>query len=360
MQSKVMLVLLLLAVPALAGCADGNPKKQGDGDEEEFKDFDLDATDDTGVIRGVVVDAAVVPVEGVTITLDSTGESVETNANGAFGFSRVEPGTQFLTASKPGFESIQQSVDVKAGLDRPPVVKIVLQASPDTRPFTQSIQFNGHIACSFTLVTVSFAACGVDPVASAVGNVFLQEHQYDRVAEFVQSEMVWDATQATGTSLSLSWTDPNGPGGSQVRIAAEAGESPVVVSFGREEFEQLNLTGKTLWLRIFSTQAEGSDLVDEETYNAPYRSTVYGAYNGTPVAGVVQGSTPACAVGVCVLDPLGEDCVKYPVLFDACLGLGGVGAAIDQSYEVFTTNFYNFEPVEGWLFIEDGAHPVPE
>lgn len=357
MRSKVMLIVLVLAVTTLAGCAD-NGKKTVEPDEKEFKDFELEATDDTGVVRGVVVDAAVVPVEGVTVALGD--QSMETNDQGAFGFAGVEPGTHFLTASKLGFETVQQSVDVQAGVDRPPVVKIVLTPSPSTLPFTQSVQFNGHIACSFTLVTVSFAACGLEPVASGLGNVFLQEHQYERVAEFVQSEMVWDATQATGTSLSLSWTDPNGPGGSQVRIAAEAGESPVVVSFGREEFEQLNLTSKTLWLRIFSTQADGTDLVDEETYNAPYRNTVYGAYNGSAVAGVVRDNTPACVTWLCVLDPFGEDCVKYAVLFDSCMGLGGVGMALDQSYEVFTTSFYNFTPREGWLFIEDGAHPVPE
>lgn len=358
MRSKVMLVAALFTLTALAGCSDGGQEKKTD-DEEEFKDFDLDATDDTGVIRGVVVDPAVVPVGGVTVTIESTGETVETTQNGAFGFSGVEPGTHFVTASKPGFATVQQSVAVVAGVDTPPVVKILLERDPTTRPYTETIQFNGLIVCSFALGVVGFAACGVDEVAEATGNVFLQEHEYGRVAEHVQSEMVWEATQATGSSLQLSWTDPND--GAQVTIASKAGQSPLVVSFGREEFQALNLTGKTLWMRIFSSAEPATDPVDEDTWNDPWAGSVYPAVNGTAVQDAGEAYAGNCEplLGVCTVNPIREECAGWFVLFSGCMRWGGVGAALDQPYTVFTTNFYNFGPTEGWSFTVDGAHPVP-
>lgn len=357
MRSSAMLVLILLALPALAGCADGDGKEPVE--EEEFKEFELEATDDTGVVRGVVVDPAVVPVEGANVTLASTGETVETTSNGAFGFSNVPPGAHFLDVSKPGYGPVQQSVQVVAGVDQPPVVKVLLTPDPTTAPYTETIQFNGLIACSFALGIVGFAACGVGPVAESTGNVFLQEHEYGRVAEHVQSEMVWDATQATGEELSLSWTDPND--GAQVTIAAEAGPSPLTISFGREAFEQLNLTGKTLWLRVFSAAMGGSDPVDEDVWNDPWASSVYPAINGTPVQDVGEAYGGICepVAGVCTVDPIREECVGWFVLFSGCFDWGGLGAALDQEFEVFTTNFYNFQPQDGWTFVDDGPHPVP-
>lgn len=358
MRSKALLIALLFVLTTLAGCADG-AKKGLDLKDEDFDDFDLDATEDSGVIRGVVVDPAIVPIGGVNVTLESTGQTVLTTEKGAFGFSGVEPGAHFLTASKAGFETVQQSIEVVAGVDLPDVVKILLDPDPSTAPYTETIQFNGLIVCSFALGALSIAACGLNPVASATGNVFLQEHQYATVPEHVQSEMIWDATQVTGESLQLSWTDPND--GAQVRIAAERGSSPLIVQFDRETFEELNLTGKTLWMRIFSSAVESTDPVEEDTWNGPWASTVYPSINGTPVqdVGAAFGGHCEPVAGFCTVDPLREECVGWFILFAGCLGWGGLGAALDQDYEVFTTNFYNFQPRDGWTFVADGPHPVP-
>ena len=88
--------LALLLMATLAGCADESAPAAPD--EPAFDGFDLEATDDTGIIRGVVVDQAIVPIAEATVTLQS-GEQTESNEGGAFGFAALEPGSCLLYTS---------------------------------------------------------------------------------------------------------------------------------------------------------------------------------------------------------------------------------------------------------------------
>lgn len=354
MGVKVWVVALAVAAVALAGCAQESQVQQDADEEETFQEFDLKADKDTGVIRGIVVTSAIVPIAGVNVTLQGQDKATVTNEQGAFGFSGLAPGTYFLVAEKAGFITIQQSASVTAGDDKPPILKILLEADPAAQPYSELVQFNGFIACSFTLVLVSFAACGLTGVSSVTGNDFIRNVVYERVPAFVQSEMVWDSTQAFGDSMSMSWTDPRG---GQRGINGSAGPSPQMTNFDRERFEEMELLDANIWLRVFSTSREGSDVINEETWNAPWRQTVYPTLNSTPVVGVV--GTVVGASGGLLLNPLGEDCVRWFILFQSCLGAGGVGMTLQQPFEIFTTNFYGYTPPEGWWFLEDGDAPPP-
>ncbi len=343
-------VTVALASLALAGCAeDANEIAQKD---ETFDEFDLEATEDTGIIRGVVVDPAIVPIEGVTLTVVETGAQAISNENGAFGFTGLEPGAYFLTAEKAGFGAVQQSAIVEANVAQPPVIKILMEQDPSTAPFVEYSAFNGYVACSFTLGVLSLAACGVDGVDEQLGHVFLEEHVFDRAPQWVQSEMVWENTQSAGDWMSVSWTDPGTNG--QRRISAADGPSPLMTSWDRATFDEMNLTGLTLWLRVFSTAQDGTDFVDEETWNSQYRP-MYGTLNSTGLVGVGETWADNAPYGA---QPFGEDCVKYPVLFDACLNWRGVGMTVSQDYEMFTSTFFNLMPKDGWMFTEDGNHPL--
>ena len=63
----------------VAGCAESSAPAL------EPVDDGLVATPTTGIIRGVVVDPAVVPVQGATVDLIGTGLATTTDADGAFG-----------------------------------------------------------------------------------------------------------------------------------------------------------------------------------------------------------------------------------------------------------------------------------
>lgn len=80
-----------LVVP-LAGCSQGGSPDEAD---VNLPDLGLEATATTGLIRGVVVDEAIRPIEGAKISLQAGSASQETTTTpeGAFGFDGLEPGT---------------------------------------------------------------------------------------------------------------------------------------------------------------------------------------------------------------------------------------------------------------------------
>ena len=139
----------------LAGCAEETPEPI----EEDFTlEEDLEATETTGVIRGVVVDSAIVPIVGATITISTTGQSTATNEDGAFGFDGLEPGTYFFEVTKLGYAPVQQSADVEAGVAQPPVVRV--QMLPDESfvdPYSEMFQYDGFYQCGTSVVVVCAA-----------------------------------------------------------------------------------------------------------------------------------------------------------------------------------------------------------
>src|SRR5688572_10978579 len=112
------LAAVLVTVIVLAGCSDDAPGTQGGGQDQEqaLEDLGLKATDTTGIIRGVVVNEAIVPLGGVNITAVSTGAEVttQTNDEGLFGLEGLAPGTYFVSASKTGYTTVQTSAEVVA------------------------------------------------------------------------------------------------------------------------------------------------------------------------------------------------------------------------------------------------------
>lgn len=132
--------MALLVLVGLAGCADGG----ADGPVVDG----LNVSETTGGIRGIVVDAAVVPVEGATITL-AGGASTTSSASGLFNFTGLEPGDHFLTVSKLGYTSVQQSATVVAGVPDPPVVKVLLERLTSAVPYIDHYKLDGFYECGY-------------------------------------------------------------------------------------------------------------------------------------------------------------------------------------------------------------------
>ncbi len=329
MRSLAFLTATVLLATVLAGCTDNDqPVLDEDGATDGL---DLDATASTGVIRGVVIDAAIRPLAGVAITLptDNGVLSTETNDQGAFGFQGLEPGTYFVKAEKLGYVTTQQSTDVVANVDRPDVVKILMEADPSTAPYIQSFQYKGFIECSFALVVVLFAACGVIP-EDLSNNNFLAEWNLDGAPTWMQAEMVWESTQALGENLVMSFTCLDcGEGGTQRQYGRAEGPSPLLMVADIEAATEMESgTERNVTFRVFAEEMPGTDFIPEDQVHDIHNQTVGG-------------------------------CLKYPVLFDACLGAGGIGATIQQDFEAFNHVFYHFTPPEGWRFTNDGDPQVP-
>jgi hypothetical protein len=357
-RGSAVTVSLLLVATLLAGCSSGGKKgTDAGGPQPDFTDLGLEATSTTGVIRGVVVDEAVRPLAGARVaTTDNAGKAVEATSapDGAFGLDGLEPGTYFLKIGKPGYRESQVSADVVAGVREPPIVKVVLSVDPNEVPYVAAYQYDAFVACSFTLVLVSFAACGLAP--DQTNNAFLVEYPMDKTPDWIQTEAVWESTQALGSSLSLSITDFST--GSQIGVNGTAGPSPIYVTVNRTLAERFNYTGpdkNPVNIRLFSTAAEGTDLVPEQTVHEAWAANGYPLYNSTGLDPTVDGVFGSAGLN----NPLGEDCVQWVILFKACMGAGGVGVVLEQKVTVFTHVFYGYTPPPDWRFTDGSGPPQP-
>jgi len=298
---RLILVALALTVTVLAGCA----QKAADTQSATVDGIDVAPTQTTGIIRGIVVDTAVRPVAGVHLSLKAGDKVLTTDsiANGGFGFQGLAPGTYFITAAKPGFNDVRTSADVKANDAAPPLVKISIEPNPASQPFVESYVFKGMIECSGTFVVVGAALCDLPNIAAPnTTNDDTQVHyQVQRVPTWVQSEMVWDSTQALGTDLSLMYSyGPESGCDDPIYLCDDRvdGPSPLLLAAGPKDIQKVGIGNSTdIYIRVFNTGTTTSQ--------------------------------------------------------------GLVGATIEQSFTVYTQVFYGFQPPDGYRFSKDGDPVVP-
>lgn len=324
MQSRTLLGTLALLMVAFAGCADQAAALEED--TASFDDFELEATETTGIIRGVVVDSSIVPLAGAEVTISGTDNTVTTNEDGAFGFSDLEAGFYTLSVDALGYIGTQTQAEVVAGVESPPAVRVMLEANPSELPYVQPLTFNGYIECSISSPAYRVAVCSV-PNIVAPGTIqedFMMVHEgQDPEATWVQAEMIWKSTQALGSSMMFTMEAGCSSDGCDMPDAENsrgAGTSPIVMIADTEDLQaDWQLYTGTIQHRVFNMEMDGT---------AP----------PVPVCGVpnpVHGGTM---------------CVK------------GWGATLQQKFDIFTHVFSNGVPQDGWTFGADGEptiQPVP-
>ncbi|HUR25480.1 MAG TPA: carboxypeptidase-like regulatory domain-containing protein [Candidatus Thermoplasmatota archaeon] len=311
---RVLVIVALLAGALLAGCSGSqNDPDPASAPEPTFDDLGLQATDSTGVIRGVVVDDAIRPVAGAKVSMkgEMSKEAVSTDI-GTFGFDGLPAGTYFLTVSKPGYFEAQQSAEVIAGVAEPAITEVQLVVDAANRPYVETYVFEGYIECSGTFVAVSFAACSAVNLVSneaGLGNAtednFGTFYPLTRKPTWMQSEMIWDSTQALGGKMALmySW-DCGDENGGFLCDHQVAGKSPLLLTADAAAIDEINEGDYTqdLFVRAFN---EGLD----ETQ---------------PGVG------------------------------------GGLGVTLEQRFSVYTHVFYGYEPTMDWRFSSGEPVPGPE
>jgi hypothetical protein len=353
--------VLVLAALVLSGCSQDG----GDGGELQdagLEDLGLEATDTTGIIRGVVVNEAIVPVPDVNITAVNAATEVvtQTNAEGFFGFDGLEPGTYFVSASKFGFIPVQTSVDVVAGEDEPDVTKLILSVDQALQPYVQVEQYTGYIGCSVTTPSISAAVCGLPGLAEATNNAFLKNFRANQPPAWIQMEAIWSSTQPLGGELSMSVTALGPP---QVTVNSTSGTSPIFLTINETEAAKhhFGVNDTDITMRLFSTELTGTDVVPEEVAHGAY-ATAYPTLNSTPLASTYQQVVDAenSFTGLLVNPFTNPECIQYPALFASCYGVGGAGLVVNQQVDVYTQIFYGYTPPAGWRFSEDSNIPQPQ
>ena len=312
---RSLTIAALLAGALLAGCTGGGNDPASTGPEPTFDDLGLQATASTGIIRGVVVDDAIRPIMGATISLqgDLARETVSTDL-GTFGFEGLPAGTYFLTVSKAGYFDAQQDAEVVAGVAEPRIVKVQLLVDAANQPYVETYVFSGFIEC----MTPNVALCGlVNDLAAS--NLTQDNNQVvyplAKVPDWVQTEMVWDSTQAAGGKMSVMYSYHNGcDDAAGLYCDHEAsGASPLLLVANRTVIDTIGLgTEEDLYIRTFTEAVEGT-----------------------------------------------RHCLpEVPEVGTACTGSAGL--TLEQSFEYYTHVFYGYQPPEGWRFSSGDPVPQPE
>lgn len=315
----------------LSGCASGGGEAgTQDALQAAIDDVEVEASATTGAIRGVVVDDAIRPLAEVTVRLQGAGVEQETatRASGAFGFSNLEPGTYFVTAHRFGYNDARQSVEVVAGVADPPATKLQLTIVTGLLAYVEQYKWEGYMQCGTNNVILcagpnagSQVACALSkgqppspapptppfPAPACLGNLtndqFSIWHGVSANLTLIQSEMVWDSTQALGDSLNLllrkGSREEFDSGFYNGSLNSSSGPSPVTARANAEDMEDADL----------------------------------GIHNGLVIA-IFPGRTSAA-----------------PVPF---------GAAVSQTWTVYTHAFHGYLPPDEWRFVDSGAVPPPE
>jgi len=198
-----------------------------------------------GSLHGVTVSEAIVPLAGVTVTLQPGGRNATSDAAGSFAIDGLAPGGYTLVAHLARYQDAQTAVQVEPGAAGPPV-RIVLAADQAALAYVEAYSFEGAIDESFN-------------VAGARGNSGSTTAAYNmsaRAPDFIQSEMVWESTQSFGSDLDL--TAVANDGNATIPDFAEVeGPSPLLMKINGSLIQQYHLGPKVrfeLW--VFSGQAQ--------------------------------------------------------------------------------------------------------
>lgn len=312
---KRSLALPILAVLVLAGCAEGDETTADK--PSDFDDLGVVPTATTGVILGIVVDFAIRPIPDASIEITGAGlaRSAISDEEGRFAIGDLEPGTYFLRVKHLLYASSQTSTEVVAGDAEPPITRIQLERLFSQDPYSETLKFEGFIACGFNAGTVAPCVTDFTQVVGPCGGgcvPALRTIMGDR-RDYVTAigpgwqqlvvEMTWEpSAQATSPAMGFVVSHPNRTGAAH-SFGSAAGPDPI------------------RWQADIGVEADGA---------ASQEPTMIPA-EGWPDL----------------------------LIFSNVRSDGGVPAAVtvQQSFTIFQNNFYYGTPPEGWSFIAGDELP---
>jgi hypothetical protein len=256
---------LLVTALLLAGCVSQASNDSSTSSIPEPKEVQV--TDTTGGIRLVVVDQAVRPLQAVSVSLTGPGyaKNFTTDAGGGLAVSGLKPGTYFVKASKPLYDTQQAAVEVKAGV-APAVTKVQLNQLVFAKPYMTTLKYKGFIVCSLNAVFPVVGGilseecgegvgvpCTQDPVPCGREGGQANNHiQFDFSVDntnvkTIVVEQYWVPTSEAGkafyTPVSLDWKcDPTCSGKTFLELN---GPSPLLGRLEGDTLDALKLNATT-------------------------------------------------------------------------------------------------------------------
>ncbi len=287
------LIALMLVVVAFAGCASDSTPTPPDVPPPAAG---------TGVIRGVVVDTAIMTLAGAHIELMGSDKTAESDAEGRFELRDVEPGSRTLYVTRKGFEPVQYGTTVVADVASPKVVQVMMAPDPSFIELAVTEKWEGFMNCQVGWNAGTGLLPGVDRNALnpctalnfAIEDTdrITKEYEYDSTPTYSQSELVWIPSQTLAGFMSVMYTY-TGDGGLD-NYARASGESPLVIGANQTLLATKKVgIDEPLLVRVFASSEDPYTLIAQ------------------------------------------------------------------QPFEVFTTKFLGFEPSEGWMYSVHGPAEPP-
>ncbi|MEA3136518.1 MAG: Carboxypeptidase regulatory-like domain [Thermoplasmata archaeon] len=304
-------VAAVLCLALLSGCS-GSPAADAGDDADPASQLDLQATETTGVIRGVVVDDAIRPIANATVTARGAGpeRTASTSGDGAFGFEGLEPGTWFVSAEKLAHKGGQASVEVDAGVDDPPLVKLLLVFVPGAAPFVTEAKVEAFVQCIIPGANVCAIVNLYPCILAGLCDPTMEDTSFDvlhdeivplqRTPDWLQTEIVWESTQAATPGLGIQYSnyDAAAPGRGETSSVVR-GHSPLLYSMAADTLGEWGVgTTKGIGHEIFGHMDETS-------------------------------------------------------------AVGSLGFVVNQRVDFFFDVFYGYTPPEGWRLSVDGPAQPP-
>jgi hypothetical protein len=318
MMARTLMALAVVGV-ALAGCTGPDAGAGGAGG----------AGDLMGVLRGVVVDQAIRPLDGAEVRISGSGgeRNATTGDDGLFLFEGLPAGAWVVDVSKPFYSAQRQAVTVRVE-EEPPTLRVELVLETGILPFASQHKWEGFIECSASIGNW----CGIANlypciVQSQVGQActrvsgdqsfsnlqgFFTDLQ--RIPTWLQMEAYWESTQSISQRLAIRY----------------AATSP-------EEWDQFSY-GPVL------ASALGP---------SPLIAMVNATAMGEAELGLTRGLTTELFHG----PPDAAPNIAVPGVCSACEQF--LGLAVNQRVTIVYTAFYGYAPPEGWSFIASGSVPGP-
>jgi hypothetical protein len=157
---RVVWIAFIVLGVGFAGCAEDGSKAKSDEILIQSimpQEISSNATSTTtpkpqakGHLSGVVVDAAIRPLEGALVKLPGLDRKQSTDRTGAFGFFDLMPGPYFITIELDGFYGAESVVEVHA--DKIARAKVILERIPPPTPRHQTVQYDGFAQTTATTI----------------------------------------------------------------------------------------------------------------------------------------------------------------------------------------------------------------
>jgi hypothetical protein len=314
---RVLLVACVTIAGLLAGCSGADPEAKGDTGGADFTDIEVEVSEESGVILGVVVDDVIKPVAGANVTArgGSVNVTTSTDDSGRFVFDDLVPGTYFVAATASLHHPGQTSVDVKAGEREPRITRIQLERFFTQEPYmAPTISHDGFFQCSQNGLSAFYSSSNcMDGITGSYGtdetsNLTRQDREWHMDVgpgwQTIVFEMTWTpSAYATSPRMGLVVSTYKPTRDTAHSFANYASASPMY--FTLDPYEK----------------GPGAASVDPETI---------------PEEGMADVSFFASVRG----EPPTNRAV-----------------AINQQFRVFASQFYYGVPPEGWSFVNGDGDP---